>query len=140
LQPDHYSLKHATTHDFAGFYREELEYRRELDYPPFSRIVLVEFKGVQENEVGQHAKKFTEYLSPKAGKYFIVLGPADAAIPKIKNQYRKHLIVKSLKATDPAGAHLRAALLQARDQYQTSSIGKNRRVQLTIDVDPQGMM
>jgi primosomal protein N' (replication factor Y) len=140
LQPDHYSLKHATTHDFAGFYREELEYRRELDYPPFSRIVLVEFKGVQEGEVGVHANKFAEYLSPKAGKYFIVLGPADAAIPKIKNQYRKHLIIKSLKAIDPAGTYVRAALLQAREQYLTSSFGKNRRVQMTIDVDPQGMM
>jgi primosomal protein N' (replication factor Y) (superfamily II helicase) len=140
LQPDHYSLKHATTHDFAGFYREELEYRRELDYPPFSRIVLVEFKGVQESEVGQHANKFAEFLTPKAGKHFIVLGPADAAIPKIKNQYRKHLVIKSLKAVDPAGSYVRAALSQAREQYLTSSFGKNRRVQMTIDVDPQGMM
>ena len=140
LQPDHYSLKHATTHDFAGFYKEELEYRRELDYPPFSRIVLVEFKGGQENEVGNHAKKFADYLSPKAGKYFSVLGPADAAIPKINNQFRKHLVIKSLKAVDPAGSYVRAALTQARDQYLTSSLGKSRRVQMTIDVDPQGMM
>ena len=140
LQPDHYSLKHATTHDFAGFYREELEYRRELDYPPFSRIVLVEFKGEQENEVGNHAKRFSEYLLPKAGKHFIVLGPADAAIPKIKNQFRKHLIIKSLKIADPGGAYLRAALSQAREQYLASSFGKSRRVQMTIDVDPQGMM
>lgn len=140
LQPDHYGLKHAMTHDFAGFYSEELEYRRELDYPPFSRIVLVEFKGEQESDVGHHAKKFSEYLLPKAGKYFSVLGPADAAIPKIKNQFRKHLIIKSLKATDPAGAHVRAALSQAREQYLTSSFGKSRRVQMIIDVDPQGMM
>ncbi len=140
LQPDHYSLKHAATHDFAGFYHEELEYRRELDYPPFSRIVLIEFKGEQENEAGNHAKRFSEYLLPKAGKYFSVLGPADAAIPKIKNQFRKHLIIKSLKAVDPSGAYVRATLSQAREQYLTSSLGKSRRVQLTIDVDPQGMM
>ena len=140
LQPDHYSLKHAMTHDFAGFYREELEYRRELEYPPFSRIVLVEFKGEQENEVGNHAKRFSEYLLPKAGKYFSVLGPADAAIPKIKSQFRKHLVIKSRKSTDPAGAYVRAALVHAREQYQASPLGKNRQVQVTIDVDPQGMM
>jgi primosomal protein N' (replication factor Y) (superfamily II helicase) len=140
LQPDHYSLKHATTHDFAGFYREELEYRRELDYPPFSRIVLIEFKGAQENEVGNHAQRFSEYLRPNAGKYFSVLGPADAAIPKIKSQYRKHLIIKSLKANDPGGAYLRSALTQARDAYQASPLGKSRRVQMIVDVDPQGMM
>lgn len=50
MQPEHYSLKHVVSHDFPGFYKEELEYRRELDYPPFSRIVLVEFKGERENE------------------------------------------------------------------------------------------
>ena len=58
LQPDHYSLKHVITHNFRGFYQEELEYRRELDYPPFSRIVLLEFSGERENEVQHHAKKF----------------------------------------------------------------------------------
>jgi primosomal protein N' (replication factor Y) len=33
LQPDHYSLKHVISHDFNGFYKEELEYRHELDFP-----------------------------------------------------------------------------------------------------------
>jgi primosomal protein N' (replication factor Y) len=140
LQPDHYSLKHAATHDFPGFYHEELEYRRELDYPPFSRIVLLEFKGEKEDEVEHHAKKFAELLIPHSGRFFTVLGPADAAIPRIKNQYRKHIIVKDLKNTDPGGSHLRAALLKAREQYQASALGKNRSVQMSIDVDPQGMM
>jgi len=140
LQPDHYSLRHAATHDFPGFYHEELEYRRELDYPPFSRIVLLEFKGEKENEVEHHAKKFAEMLIPHAGRFFTVLGPADAAIPKIKSRYRKHIVVKDLKNTDPGGGHLRSALLKAREQYQASALGKNRRVQMSIDVDPQGMM
>jgi primosomal protein N' (replication factor Y) len=56
LQPDHYSLKHVITHNFRGFYQEELEYRRELDYPPFSRIVLLEFSGERENEVQHRAR------------------------------------------------------------------------------------
>jgi primosomal protein N' (replication factor Y) len=140
LQPDHYSLKHAATHDFPGFYREELEYRRELDYPPFSRIVLLEFKGEKENEVEHHAKKFAEMLIPHGGRFFTVLGPADAAIPKLKSRYRKHIIVKDLKDTDPGGGHLRSVLLKAREQYQSSALGKNRNVQVSIDVDPQGMM
>jgi len=140
LQPDHYSLKYAATHDFEGFYKEELEFRRELNYPPFSRLVLVEFKGAQENEAGHHAQQFAALLGTKAAKYFTVLGPADAAIPKIKNLYRKHLVVKDFKATDPSGAHLRTALIYARDTYIASPLCKSRKVQMTIDVDPQGMM
>jgi primosomal protein N' (replication factor Y) len=140
LQPSHYSLRYAAVHDFAGFLSKELEYRKELDYPPFSRLVLIEFKGEQESEVAQHVKKFAGLLLTKAGKYFSVLGPADAAIPKIKNQFRKHLVIKNFKSTDPSGSYLRTALLNARDAYSESPLGKNRKVQMTIDVDPQGMM
>jgi primosomal protein N' (replication factor Y) len=141
LQPDHYSLKHVLTHNFTGFYQEELEYRRELDYPPFSRIVLLEFSGERENEVQHHAKKFAEFLAiHNQQKRFIILGPADAAIPKIKNVYRKHVVVKDLKSSDPSGSYLRFALLKAKARYEASSIASNRKIKMIIDVDPQGMM
>ena len=140
LQPDHYSLKHVLQHDFKNFYREELEYRRELDYPPFSRIVLVEFTGGRENEVHHHAKKLSEFLLEGAKDVYRVLGPADAAIPRIKNQFRKHVVIKDLKDKDPAGTHLRGAMKKALERYATSGFAKNKKVNMTIDVDPQGMM
>ncbi len=140
-QPQHYSLKHVVSHDFPGFYREELEYRKELDYPPFSRIVLVEFRGERENEVQHHIKKFSEYLVQlHAEKHSLLLGPADAAIPKIRNRYRKHLILKNLKSYDPAGQRLRSTLLDAQKLYAASPLARNKRVQMIIDVDPVGMM
>jgi primosomal protein N' (replication factor Y) len=140
LQPDHYSLKHVLLHDFKNFYREELEYRRELDYPPFSRIVLIEFTGGRENEVHHHANKFTEFLLQQAKNSYRVLGPADAAIPKIKNQFRKHVVVKDLKDADPSGSILRAGMKNAIERYEASGLAKDRKINMTIDVDPQGMM
>jgi primosomal protein N' (replication factor Y) (superfamily II helicase) len=141
LQPDHYSLKHVILHDFQGFYREELEYRRELDYPPFSRIVLLEFSGELENEVQHSAKMFTDFLiMHNQQKKFIILGPADAAIPMIKNVYRKHVVVKDLKSIDPSGSFLRSALLKAKAQYDASPLATNKKIKMIIDVDPQGMM
>jgi primosomal protein N' (replication factor Y) len=141
LQPDHYSLKHVVTHNYRGFYQEELEYRRELDYPPFSRIALLEFSGELENEVQHHARKFVEFLDLyNQQKRFIILGPADAAIPKIKNVFRKHILVKDLKTTDPSGSHLRYALLKAKTEYESSPLATNKRIKMIIDVDPQGMM
>jgi len=141
LQPDHYSLKYVKTNNFRGFYQEELEYRRELDYPPFSRIVLLEFTGERENEVQHYAEKFTEYLTAyNQQKRFIILGPADAAIPKIKNVFRKHVVIKDLKDTDPSGAYLRSALLQAKTQFDASPLAANKKIKMIIDVDPQGMM
>jgi primosomal protein N' (replication factor Y) len=141
LQPDHYCLKHVLAHDFRGFYQEELEYRRELDYPPFSRIVLLEFTGERENETEHHARKFAEMIElNNREKKFIILGPADAAIPRIKGRYRKHVVIKDLKNVDPSGSSLHGALLKAKKQYDASALAKNKDVKMIIDVDPQGMM
>ncbi|MGH2567589.1 MAG: primosomal protein N' [Bacteroidota bacterium] len=141
LQPQHYSLKHVVSHDFPGFYKEELDYRKELDYPPFSRVVLVEFKGERENEVQHHAKKFAEYLEQQhLEKHSTLLGPADAAIPKIRKRFRKHIIIKNLRSADPAGSLLHTALMKAKSLYESSALAKNKNVQMTVDVDPVGMM
>lgn len=139
LQPRHYSLNHVLTHDFPGFYKEELSYRKELDYPPFSRIVLLEFKGKNENDVLNRARKFAEFLRRRKTEAFIVLGPADAAIPRIKSLFRKLIVVKNLKQEDPSGSRLRAELVNARAAYDQLP-GNKGSVMFTIDVDPQGMM
>jgi primosomal protein N' (replication factor Y) len=141
LQPQHYSLAHVVAHDYFSFYQQELAYRKELDYPPFSRIILIEFSGVKENDVQHHARKFAEFLLRRnAEKKFIVLGPADAAIARINNRFRKHVVVKDLKNVDASGAAIKAALVSARQQYEASPLGKSRAVSMLIDVDPQGMM
>jgi primosomal protein N' (replication factor Y) (superfamily II helicase) len=141
LQPTHYSLKYAKTHDFHGFYKEELEHRRELNYPPFSRIVLIEFSGTIESDVQHHAKKFSEFLTQQnTQKRFLILGPADAAIPKINNRFRKQLVIKDLKSSDPSGAFMRASLQNVKAQYVASPLGKNKSVKFTIDIDPAGML
>ncbi len=141
LQPNHYSLQHALTHDFKGFYREEIEYRRELDYPPFSRIVLLEFRGRREHEVQRHAEYFAERLRTSQSEGSLrILGPAPAAIARIKNQYRWHIILKNLKDIDSSGHRMRNVLDDARRHYLSSSLGASHAVSFTIDVDPVGML
>jgi len=132
---------HLCENTQGRFYREELEYRRELNYPPFSRIVLIEFSGEQESEVQLRAGKFADFLAANnQQKRFLILGPADAAILKIRNVYRKHIVVKDLKSSDPSGQFLRSALLNAKLQYESSTHAAHKKIKMIIDVDPQGMM
>lgn len=139
FQPDHYALKHVVTHDFKSFYEEELRYRQELSYPPFSRIALVEFRGEHEDSVTQHAETFAKELQ-KQVNHLIILGPAPAALAKLRRKYRWHFILKSLKQQDPAGTHLHTALQQAVLSYRQLAKTKRKNVQVIIDVDPIGMM
>ncbi|HYG35719.1 MAG TPA: primosomal protein N', partial [Clostridia bacterium] len=49
--PFHPAIQFARRHDFAGFYEQELEFREQLKYPPFSRVALLTLKGRNEEKV-----------------------------------------------------------------------------------------
>ncbi len=134
-QRSNYTLQHVITHDYKKFFADELEERRELDYPPFSRLALVEFKGKNEDKVRLDAEKFARSLRSILGT-FTVLGPSPAVISKINNQFRWHIIIKSLKEKDPSGSEVRYAIRKV-----TASFGKKQSsVKLIVDIDPVGLM
>ena len=135
-QPQHYTLEHVVDHDFKTFYEQELQGRKELDYPPFSRIVLIESKGGSEEAVKATAERFAKLLKETNGT-FTVLGPSPAVIGKINNQHRWHIIIKNMKTQDPSGSHLRRALHKVLLSFDAR---RKRNVRLIIDVDPVGMM
>lgn len=138
-QPQHYALRHVLTHDFIGFYREELTFRKELYYPPFSRLILIEFRGEHEPEVMRHAQEFARGFK-RNDQLWTMLGPASAAIPKLKGKFRWHIVLKSLKDIDPSGQRIHQAIHRALQSYKNSSVGKSTSVKVIIDVDPVGMM
>jgi primosomal protein N' (replication factor Y) len=135
-QPRHYTLAHVVDHNFTAFYDEEVAIRQELDYPPFSRLVLIEAKGEEEVKVRKTAEQFALSLKATNG-FFSVLGPAPAVIEKIKSQYRWHIIIKNAKSTDPAGHRLRQALQKAKTSIEST---RKQDVRLIVDVDPGGLM
>lgn len=138
-QPRHETLQFVLTHDFASFYRHEMAYRQELSYPPFSRLALIEFKGEKEEEVMRHADAFASELKSRRHS-LVVLGPAAAAIPKLKGSHRWHVVVKAMKTADPSGRRLHQLLKDSTNAYERSALGRSARVRMTLDIDPQGMM
>ena len=49
--PFHPAIQYARRHDFAGFYEQEIEFREQLHYPPFTRVALLTLKGRNEDKV-----------------------------------------------------------------------------------------
>ena len=135
-QPGHYTLVHVLDHDFMAFYEEELRARRELAYPPFSRLVLVEARGPNEEHVRDEAERFARALREE-GIRATLLGPAPAVISKIDKKYRWHLILKCLKEEDPSGNAVREVIHRAMEK---TAPRRKAEVQLIIDVDPAGLM
>ncbi len=136
-QPNHYALKHVVDHRYEAFFREEIAFREALRYPPYSRLIVVEFKGRQENNVSRIAASFGTALGTLLPKDRL-LGPSPAVLSKIKNEYRWHMIVKADKETDKNGTRARNSVARALRELQSSAEASN--VKIIIDVDPAGIL
>lgn len=136
-QPTHYSLQHIVHHDFEGFYKEELHYRSSALYPPYSRVIAIEFKGKNEANVEAIAVLFGKYLSTLIAPASL-LGPSQAVIAKVKNDFRWHLVVKADRATDVNGSQAKRAVLSALENIKLTAAKK--RIRISVDVDPAGIL
>ncbi len=137
LQPEHPAIQQVITHDYESFYRDEIVHRKEIGYPPYSRLVLIEFRGKREQGVREAAFAFSTLL-PKKGSFYEMLGPSEPTIKKLRNEYRWHLIIKDFRANDGSGDKIRRLLMGAMDLYQKKFA--NSSVTVTIDVDVQGVL
>jgi len=133
LQPDHYSLRAAVQHDFATFAAQELATRQELGYPPFARLVLLRFEGADQAAVETAARDAARLLRERAAGRFTVLGPAPAALERIRQRHRIQLL---LRAAD--GSTIRSDLNIVLPTLRNGLRG--RAIRLIADVDPQHML
>ena len=133
LQPDHYSLQAAATHDYATFAAAELATRRELGYPPFSRLVLLRFEGPETAAVESLARDAARRLREQASGRFGVLGPAPAPLERLRQRYRVQLLVRGTN-----GRVVRRAVAELLPDLRATARGKDIRV--IVDVDPQHML
>ena len=134
--PDHYAIQHLITHDYKGFLAAEMEFRRALNYPPFSRLVSLHMDGPKKDEVETKAKTLAEKLrerqsrGPKLREPIDILGPAPAPIYKLRNRYRWQLLLKG-KQISP--------LLEFANRARDLTL-PTRNCRLHIDVDPYNML
>ena len=94
---DHYVLNHAKTHDFEGFYAEEIAFREALVYPPFSELVNVIISSESRSSVESYASELGRYLSDKTEAltgFIQLLGPKPCPYELIRNHHRFHVLIK----------------------------------------------
>lgn len=135
--PDHPSVKFASLHDYEGFADLELLSRAELRYPPFGKLVLFKFASLNKVVCSNFADAFAERLHTfvarsKSGIEIEVLGPAEAPIFKLRNQFRFHILVKTPREFD----HSAFARMMVEWSEQAAPSG----LRLSVDVDPINML
>lgn len=125
-------LSFVSNHDYRSFYESEIAFRRELNYPPFSRMVVLEFRGRDFKSTADGAERSAKKIR-KSLPVIAVLGPAPAVLSRLYGKFRYQIIIKLNKQLDRAGKRLEEVLdeidLELKKQY-------GNEVSFFPDVDP----
>jgi primosomal protein N' (replication factor Y) len=126
--PFHPAIQYARRHDFAGFFEQELEFREQLKYPPFSRVALLTLKGRNEEKVKFYADHLRRELDKMTGEFrnLVLAGPAPAPLLRAETYYRYQIMLR-------VG---RMSLLSRRLAQLMESLTLADDVTLTVDIDP----
>lgn len=93
-QPDNHVIKTASKHNFTAFYRNEIKQRKELDYPPFIKLIKIIFTGTDYNKIKHEAFEVTNKIKSAMNGKVQIIGPAPAFITRKRNKYIWNLIIK----------------------------------------------
>src|SRR3989441_5498165 len=127
INPDHYAVRLAAAHDYQAFYEKELNFRRMMHYPPFTAMANVLVRSEKQEMAMRMSSELGVLLTPPPEK-LRVMGPAEAPVPRLKNEYRYQFLIKAASRKT-----LNELLQRIRGFAQERKWGATA---LVIDVDP----
>ncbi|HLO29458.1 MAG TPA: primosomal protein N', partial [Anaerolineales bacterium] len=102
FDPANQVIRSAARHDVNGFYQYELEQRQRLGYPPFARLVRLEYRHQDavfaQEEARKLASRLQDLLAHSNWKLTTVIGPVPSFFAKIGGYYRWQIL---LRGSDP---------------------------------------
>jgi primosomal protein N' (replication factor Y) len=135
--PSQYALQYASTHDYLGFAVAENRMRRERGYPPHSHLASIEISSPDSRQAMTDADAVREALSQflmaagREGREVIVLGPAAAAIERLRGRTRLQILLKGRRRST-----LNEALWRLHRMFGNGH-GDTR---ILLDIDPVSLL
>jgi primosomal protein N' (replication factor Y) len=139
MNPENRIFEFVATHNYLGFFENEIKYRLLHKYPPFSKMMLIEVTSLSQINVNNLSWKIYNFLNSQLLKSSIsnnieILKPAPALIYKLKNTYRIHIIIKILKSSSNTLNTTEQLIKSLNNFCSNLKIKSSERVD--IDVDP----
>ncbi|MDR0932528.1 MAG: primosomal protein N' [Victivallales bacterium] len=95
--PENETIYYAANRDYNGFSKFDLEFRELLDYPPYTHLIAVFFRGTDESQLIQYATDFTRAVQAYVHSEIKIAGPSPAPIERIKGKFRYMLVIRGRK-------------------------------------------
>lgn len=128
--PSHYVIEAAVKGDYSLFCEKELESRKELFYPPYSKMVRILCESPDMDKVHEAIYTLADSIKNLAESLGCnVIGPAPAPFFRLRDRYRWHVLVKSQSR--------RNLTVLLKMTWHSRLVRKLRRkVRIIIDRDP----
>ncbi|UCE23263.1 MAG: primosomal protein N' [Candidatus Zixiibacteriota bacterium] len=134
--PEHEVVCDAARQDYDGFFDREIASRKDLSYPPFTRLVNFVLSGSKEDKLRAESLDFRSRLSETINRSAVkatVLGPAPCPMYRLRGRYRRHLFIKTAQIVKFVRGLYEWESRESRFKLPSS-------IRLTVDVDPDDMM
>ena len=123
-------VKYACHNLVEDFYEYELEQRKFMEFPPYSRLLRLVFRSYNRNEAEATANDAVRILEQKQTKGVEIIGPAECPIEKINSSWRYQILLKSSSVVP----------LQAMARSLLQDYTHNQNVYIEYDVDPVSLL
>ena len=130
IYPAHYIWNYIKNNDYEGFMDEELSWREQLGFPPFTRMITVRMSGSDEEKIDKFSEECFEIISnfveSNSFEEVVVYPPTEPMLSKVQNRFRKNISITFPKNTKVA-ALIKKCLWK---------IEKKSLITITYDIDP----
>ena len=129
FNPYHQILKQVSVNDYEGMGKEQLHERYQYKYPPFFRIIKIEFKHRDFLRAQKASIWFGQALQNKFGEN--VLGPEQPPVGRVRNQFIFNIMLKIPKSQSLDATKKYIANVDRR----FNAVKEFSSVRINIDVD-----
>ncbi len=127
--PDHYAIRYAKEHDYLGFYKEEMNIRKQLKYSPYYYMTLVKVSSAIDSIAKKEIEKIYRSLERNLSSS-ILLGPNPSPLYRINNTYYYQIIIKYKKEEN-----LYPILEKVLNYYES-----NNQIKIIVDFNPRSFI
>ncbi len=132
LHPEDTIISLATEHNYLGFYNREIAERRDLHFPPFAHLILIEVQSPDASLAETTSKNLRQQLAKFDRRLYHLKGPIAAPMFKRRNLFRFHLLLKTTR--------VKMTLSFMHEVLSTKEFQRSAKLNVIVDVDAVDMM
>lgn len=128
-QPENHIFQDIINSDYETFYRKEIEDRKILFYPPFSKIINIGISSKNELKLEEISKNTYNSILDESVEIY---GPMKSLVYKVKDRYRQNIFIKGNRES--------INIFKRKLDSKLKEVERDKDVRIVVDIDPINLL